>query len=169
MRSVQAALGELLRGGPDTAPGVPATMVPTPYDADALATHLAGDAESPVAEEDPETAEAMADPAAAAEAEEDAEAAAAAEAEETAAVEAAEAGGDVGSHSGRAFSDSLANGHFDQPMPSAHPSVPADGYESDVRSVDEVPESDHESGGGGGWRRCWAEGGVPFPPWRFVH
>jgi hypothetical protein len=103
MRSVQAALGELLRGGPDTASGVPATMVPTPYDADALATHLAGDAESPVAEEDPETAEAMADPAAAAEAKEDAEAAAAAEAEETAAAEAAEAGGDVSFHSGRAF------------------------------------------------------------------
>jgi hypothetical protein len=136
MRSVQAALGELLRGSPDTAPGVPATTVPTPYNADALATHLAGDAESPVAEEDPETAEAMADPAAAAEAEEDAEA--------------AEAGGDVSSHSGRSFSDSLADGHFDQPMPSAPPSVSADGYESDARSVDEVPESDHESGRGCG-------------------
>jgi hypothetical protein len=113
MRSVQAALGELLLGGPDTAPGVPATTVSTPYDADAMATQLAGDAESPIAEEDPETAEAMAEPAAAAEAEEDAEAAAAAEGEEAAAAQAVEAGGDVGSNSGRAFSDSLANGHFD--------------------------------------------------------
>jgi hypothetical protein len=41
-------------------------------------------------------------------------------------------------------------------MPSVPPSVPADSYESDARSVDEVPESDHESGGvaaGGGASR----------------
>jgi hypothetical protein len=149
----------LLRGGPDTAPGVPATTVPTPYDSDAMATYLAEDTESPVAEDDLEAAEAMADPEAAAEAEDDAEAAAvaeaeeaaAAEAEEAAAAEAAEAGSDVGSHSGRAFS--LANGHLDQPMPSASPAVPADSYESDAISVDEVPESDDECGGmaaGGG-------------------
>jgi hypothetical protein len=119
MRSVQSALEELLRGGPYTAPGVPATMVLIPYDAGAMATCLAADVnedvESPFPEEDPETAEAMANPAAAAEAEEDAEGAAAAEA--------AEADGDVGSHSGRAFSKSLAHGHLDQPMPSAPPPV----------------------------------------------
>jgi hypothetical protein len=150
--SVRAALGESLRGGPNTAPGVPATTVPTPYDADAMSTYLAEDAESPSAEDDPEAAEARADsPDAAAQAEEDAEAAAAAEAEEVAAAESAAAGGDVGFHSGRAFS--LANGHLDQPMPSVSPAVPADGYESDPISVDEVLGSNHESGGmeaGGG-------------------
>jgi hypothetical protein len=150
---VQAALGESLRGGPNTTPGVPATTEPTLYDADTMSTYLAEGMESPCAEDDPEAAEAAADPEAAAEAKE----VAAAEAAEAAGASSSN-GGEVGSHSGREFSHGKhANGHLYQPTPPTSPAVPSDGYKSDARSVDEILESSHESdwvvGGRGAGRK----------------